>query len=122
MHPLVRSTLTPILEKQRERVYTRDNKIIDPVFLTDKRLPYADTRKGAGSNPFRRAHVGACKRAGVTDFRPHDWRHHWATWALKNGMDMRTLQTLGGWKDLNMVQRYAAVDMDHAGDQLAKNK
>lgn len=118
----MRSTLTPILEKQRERVYTRDNKIIDPVFLTDKRLPYADTRKGAGSNPFRRAHVGACKRAGVTDFRPHDWRHHWATWALKNGMDMRTLQTLGGWKDLNMVQRYAAVDMDHAGDQLAKNK
>lgn len=121
LHPTARAALDPLLTETRP-VFTRDNRIIDPVFLTDKRRPYPDTRKGMGSNPMRRAHVAACKRAGVADFRPHDWRHHWATWCVREGMDLRTLQEIGGWLDLSMVQRYAAVDMDHASERLRKLK
>jgi integrase len=122
LHPAARAAIDPLLAEQRPHVFTRDNRIIDPIFLSDKNRPYPDTRKGMGSNPMRRAHVAALKRAGVVDFRPHDWRHHWATWCVREGMDLRTLQELGGWLDLSMVQRYAAVDMDHASERLRKLK
>lgn len=123
LHPRVREAVEPLLAERRATVFLVDGKPRDPLFLTDKRKPYTDTRSsGIGGNPFRRSHVSACKRAGVSEFRVHDWRHHWATWCVKTGMDLRTLQVLGGWKELSMVQRYAAVDMDHAGDQLRRLK
>jgi hypothetical protein len=40
------------------------------------------------------------------------------------GADLRTVQELGGWKSLNMVQRYAHLSQDHkrqAVELLAKN-
>ncbi len=30
-----------------------------------------------------------------------------------SGCDLRTLQLLGGWASLRMVERYAAVSIDH---------
>jgi integrase len=124
LHPKVRDAIIPLLEEKRDRTFkTAKGDELDPVFLSNRHIPYADTRiRGMGSNPMRRAHVAACKRAGVTDFRPHDWRHHWATWCVREGMDLRTLQVLGGWRELSMVQRYAAVDMDHAAERLARLK
>jgi site-specific recombinase XerD len=40
------------------------------------------------------------------------------------GVDLRTVQELGGWKSLNMVQRYAHLSKEHkqkAVELLAKN-
>lgn len=124
LHPRVRECVLPLLEEKRERTFQGpDGAELDPLFLSNRGIPYADTRKtGLGSNPMRRAHLAACKRAKVTNFRPHDWRHHWATWCVREGMDLRTLQVLGGWRELSMVQRYAAVDMDHAAERLARLK
>jgi integrase len=124
LHPRTREAVIPLLEEKRERTFTtRQGEDIDPLFLSNRGTPYPDTRKtGAGSNPMRRAHVAALKRAKISDFRQHDWRHHWATWCVREGMDLRTLQVLGGWRELSMVQRYAAVDMDHAAERLARLK
>ncbi len=120
LHPRVREAWEPLLCEPRPTLII-DGRARDPLFLTDKRRPYRDPRKkGDGGNPFARAHNSACKRAGVDDFTPHDWRHHWATWNVKLGMDLRTLQTLGGWLDLNQVQRYAAVDADDAAEKIAR--
>ena len=49
------------------------------------------------------------KKAGLTDFRFHDLRHTWATHLAMDGLPLRTLQELGGWRRPEMVQRYAAV-------------
>lgn len=85
------------------------------VFLNRLGRPYQDTRDLGvqGGNPLSSAHRGACKRAGIVDFRVHDWRHHWASHCVMAGIDLPTLMRLGGWKSLRMVQRYAAVDTTH---------
>lgn len=49
------------------------------------------------------------KRAGISDFHPHDCRHHWATWFYAETRDLTRLKALGGWQNLDMVERYAHV-------------
>jgi integrase len=78
-------------------------------------------------NPWQKQHATALERAGIAEFRFHDWRHHWATWCVRPaefggaGMDLPTLMRLGGWSSLALVQRYAAASVqDRAGEMLAR--
>lgn len=92
---------------------------------TGARGPYADTRQ-TGGNPLTKAHATACRDAGVSDFTWHDWRHHYATWALQPidkggfGWDVLELAKCGGWEDLESVKRYASVMMDGVSDSMEK--
>ena len=106
MHERVRKALEDIAAERGTKGH---------VFLNRFGNAYADTRDYAlpGGNPIAKAHRTACKRAGVTDFRVHDWRHHWASQHVMAGTDLETLRRMGGWKSLEMVQRYAAVSDDH---------
>lgn len=90
-----------------------------PVFLSSRGRPYADTRD-KGGNPLKRAHATACRTAKITGFRVHDWRHHWAAHMVMSGCDLYTLMRLGGWSSLEMVQRYAAVSIDHMAEAIAR--
>jgi len=49
----------------------------------------------------------ACTKAGLARITPHDLRHTWCSRLGEKGVDDRTLQELGGWKTLKMVQRYS---------------
>ena len=60
----------------------------------------------------------ACKAAGIEDFSPHDCRHTWATWHYMANRDLNLLMHLGGWKSLNMVLRYAHVNVAHAAPSI----
>ncbi len=62
----------------------------------------------------------ALKRAGIEDFRWHDLRHTFATWHRQAGTPTHELQRLGGWKTLEMVERYAHVAPE--GLQIAANR
>lgn len=55
----------------------------------------------------------ALKRCGIEDFRWHDLRHTWASWFVQSGGSLQELQVLGGWKNFNMVLRYAHLCPDH---------
>lgn len=92
------------------------------VFLSRLGRPYSDTRnyKYPGGNPLRKAHDTACRRARISDFRIHDWRHHWASWCVMSGVDFETIKRMGGWKSLRMVERYAAVSTEHMVAAVAK--
>ena len=92
----------------------------DHIFLNRFGEPYADTRDYdfQGGNPIAKAHRTACKRAGITDFRVHDWRHHWASQHVMAGTDLETLRRMGGWKSLDMVQRYVAVSDVHMQEAI----
>ncbi len=73
--------------------------------------PYA--RRDDGGGQIKTAFRGACRRAGITDFTPHDCRHTWASWFYAETRDIRALMDLGGWKSLAMVERYTHLNPDH---------
>ena len=78
------------------------------VFRRPDGLPYAP--KGDGGGQIKTAFNGACRRAGIADFSPHDCRHTWATWHYQANRDLPALMRLGGWKSERMVLRYAHVN------------
>jgi integrase len=78
---------------------TRLPQISDFVFAKPNGKPYHAIRG------FR----AACRRAGLTDVTPHSTRHTFATRLVENGVDLRTVQELGGWATLSLIQRYAHV-------------
>ncbi len=60
-----------------------------------------------------RAWYKALERAGIEDFRWHDWRHTWASWHAQEGTPLSVLQELGGWSSAEMVKRYAHLTAGH---------
>jgi len=70
----------------------------------------------AGQQSFeidRRPFGRAVKAAGLpSDFCFHSLRHTWASWHAQAGTPMLTLQRLGGWKTLAMLNRYAHLSAD----------
>ena len=116
LHPRLRAAIEQL------QLARPDAGPLDHVFLSARGQPYADTRdyRLPGGNPLRRAHTTACRRAGLRDFRVHDWRHHWASQMVMAGCDIPTLQKLGGWATLRMLQRYVSVSNDHEAEQIRK--
>src|SRR4029078_11826167 len=52
----------------------------------------------------------ACRDAGIS---LHSLRHIFASRLVMSGADLRTIQTLGGWHDLSLVQRYGHLSPGH---------
>lgn len=82
------------------------------VFRRPDGKPYKRPKKGNGGQ-LDTAFSGACRRAKIDDFTPHDCRHTWATWFYAKTRDLRALMELGGWKSEKMVIRYTHVNPDH---------
>lgn len=58
--------------------------------------------------------------AGVQDVSPHAFRRAFATLRLENGDSTRAVQALGGWKKIDMVERYSqAIDLSRLARQNA---
>jgi integrase len=74
-------------------------RISDFVFAKPNGKPYHGVR----------GFHAACQRAGLTGVTPHTLRHTFATRLVENGVDRRTVQELGGWATLSLIQRYAHV-------------
>lgn len=89
------------------------------VFRTQKGLPY-ESREGMGGGQIKTAWAGMCRRAKITDFTPHDCRHTFATWYLRqNPKDAAGLMKICGWKSVAMVQRYAHLDVSDVKGRIA---
>jgi len=84
---------------------------VGPVFLRPDGKPYKAKEEGGGQ--IKKAFSGACRRAGIANFTPHDCRHTWATWHYMANRDLAALMALGGWKSEQMVLRYAHVNVDN---------
>jgi integrase len=113
------------LRKELHRLYVgRGRPKEGRIFLNRVGKPYADPRKYLlpGGSPIKKPHATACRRAGITDFRVHDWRHHWACWCVMSGIDLETIRQEGGWKSLRMVECYAAVSAAHRSQAMRKLK
>ncbi|MBN2242814.1 MAG: site-specific integrase [Acidobacteria bacterium] len=94
------------------------------VFMTNKGSKRRQDKYWEQYKSFRTAFENACKRANLSDVTPHVLRHTFASRLVMAGVDLRTVQELGGWKSLNMVQRYAHLSREHkqnAVELLANN-
>lgn len=61
---------------------------------------------------FRRRWASLKKTLQLVDFRWHDLRHTFGTWARKAGVDLPTLKEAMAHKDIKTTQRYAHVEPD----------
>lgn len=61
---------------------------------------------------FSRHWYAAIKTAGLKNFRFHDLRHTFASWARKAGADLPTLKEALHHSDISMTMRYANVEPD----------
>jgi integrase len=117
LHPRVRAALANLPHREGE------------VFRRPDGMPYERLRQDANDTSagdrIKKAFAGACRRAGIKNFTPHDCRHTWATWHYAKNRDLLALQRLGGWKTLAMVTRYAHVnvgELAHTIDNLPWNE
>jgi|tagenome__1003787_1003787.scaffolds.fasta_scaffold20537090_1 integrase len=72
MRFVVRQTLMAIWQQ-------RGRPDAGQVFLNKLGKPYPDTGQ-LGGNPLTSRTETARRKAGITGFRIHDWRHHFAVW------------------------------------------
>ena len=69
---------------------------------------------------FRTAFETACQNAKLTDVTPHVLRHTFASRLAMAGVDLRTIQELGGWKSLKVVERYSHLSPGHKAEAVEK--
>jgi len=79
------------------------------VFINEEGKRYLNVRKGF---------LAACRRAGIKDFRFHDLRHTFASHLVMAGVDLTTVKTLLGHKDLTMTLRYSHLAPAHIQSAL----
>jgi integrase len=70
----------------------------------------------SGQNIFQTA----CKKAGLTDISPHVMRHAFGSRLAMAGVDACTIQELGPWSSLAMVQRYVNLSKSHKAEAIEK--
>jgi integrase len=78
------------------------------------------TREGRRLREIRSIFDAACTRAGVQGVTPHTLRHTFASNLVMAGVDLRTVQELGGWSSLAMVERYAHLSPAHKAEAVER--
>ena len=66
-------------------------------------------RSGARYTSIRNGFNAACRLARLQGVTPHTLRHTFATRLIEDGVDLRTVQDLGGWSVMRMLERYGHV-------------
>lgn len=64
----------------------------------------------------------ACQDAGLdgTGISLHSLRHTFASRLVMSGADLRTIQILGGWRELSLVQRYSHLSPGHCQQAIER--
>lgn len=75
-------------------------------------------RDGGRYTSVRNVFDATCLKAGLRDVTPHTLRHTFATRLIENGVDLRTVQELGGWSQIRMLERYGHVSQRRKVDAV----
>ena len=73
-----------------------------------------------GINDFKTGFAGACRRAGITDFTPHDMRHTFASWLVQQGVELYAVQQLLGHSSIKLTERYAHLAPQNLANAMKK--
>jgi site-specific recombinase XerD len=75
---------------------------------------------GSPYHSIRTAFETACRRARLADVTLHVLSHTFASRLVMAGVDLRTVQELGGWSSLDLVQRYAHLSPAHKAEAVER--
>lgn len=96
--------MTLEIETLLQELWSQRNTDNDIVFQNNERTYWTD---------FRKRWTTAKKRAGIPeDFRWHDLRHTWATDRINEGVPHHIIMEEQGWKDQDMIKRYAHIQRE----------
>ncbi len=96
----------------RARVVPIADAVADVLLLLARNGPLVFHQDGRPILTLRAAWKRACDRAGVRNFRLHDCRHTFSTWAAERGLDLHRLQALLGHSTPQVTARYRHVGRD----------
>jgi integrase len=84
--------------------------------------PHVFTRRDKKTplRSIRTVFATACTTAGLKDVTPHVLRHTFASRLAMAGVDLRTIQELGGWQKLEMVERYSHLSPSHKAEAIER--
>ncbi len=96
----------PLNKKAKDTLqqWQQDTKTSGYVFEGEEGKPLTDLKK-----PW----ANLLKAAGITEFRFHDLRHHFASKLVMAGVDLNTVRELLGHAELKMTLRYAHLAPEH---------
>jgi len=75
-------------------------------------------KKGGHIQDIKTSFKSALKRAEITDFRPHDLRHTFASHYIMRGGSLKALKEILGHKDIKMTMRYAHLSKEFAKEEI----
>ena len=78
------------------------------------------TSKGTPYKSVEKMFATARRKAGLTDVTCHTLRHTFASRLVMAGADLRTVQSVGGWKSLSLVERYSHLNQNHVAEALER--
>jgi len=81
--------------------------------IADSLFVFTNPSTGHRYKTVKRAFQTACRRSGIEDFRFHDLRHTFASWAVQNGADLYRVSRILGHSTLQMTTRYAHLATEH---------
>ena len=78
--------------------------------------------RGNGSpyRSIRTTFATACRRGGLKEVTLHVLRHTFASRLAMAGVDFRTIQDLGGWRELKIVGRYTHLSPSHKAEAVER--
>jgi site-specific recombinase XerD len=114
MNSVVRSVLLDLGSERREPENAEELVFRCPYAQPDKFFPKAVERAQAA---LRQAGKDTSRLDGYTW---HCNRHTFASRLVMAGVDLRSVQALGGWRTLAMVQRYSHLAPDHLRDAVER--
>lgn len=82
---------------------------------------FTSPRSGKPLRSIRNAFELVRQKAGIgEDVTPHTLRHTFASRLAMAGVDPRTIQELGGWKTLALVERYSHLSPRHRAEAVER--
>jgi len=81
---------------------------------------FHDNGKPLYHSQVQRVFKRVLKKAGITNFHIHDLRHTFASYLRQAGVDLHTIGTLLGHKDLRMTKRYAHLNVESLRTAVGK--